>query len=86
MDGNEVLGQSVPGRVSKDLLVVKVRSGTFTDVLAVPPGRHSFRVDVGWDDEQRSEVIPGLVHSGETYRLEVRLGRIRKNLSLKWTR
>jgi hypothetical protein len=86
MDDEAVLGAPVHGRVSKNLHLVKLRSGTLTDVLEVPPGRHDFLVDVRWDDEQRRERIAGLVHPGETYRLEIRLGRIRKNLSVKWTR
>ena len=86
MDDEEVLGERVRGHVAKDLLLVKVRSGVFTDVMAVDPGRHDFRVEVRWDDEVRTERIPGLVRSGQTYRLEVRLGRIKKDLSLKWTR
>jgi hypothetical protein len=86
MDDEEVLGQRVRGKVSKDLLVAKVRSGVFTDVLDVEPGTHTFRVEARWDDEVRTETIPGRVYSGQTYRLEIRLGRIKKDLSLKWTR
>jgi len=86
MDDEPVLGQRVRGRVAKDLLVMKVRSGQVTHVMDVEPGRHDFRVDVQWDDESRSAQIPGVVHSAQTYRLEIRLGRIKKDLSLKWTR
>jgi len=86
MDDEVVLGERVKGRVEKDLLVMKLRSGVHTDIVEVPPGRHDFRVDVRWDDELRSERIPGRVYSGQTYRLEIRLGRISKDLSLNWTR
>jgi serine/threonine protein kinase len=86
MDDEEVLGQRVRGKVSKDLLLVKVRNGVFTDVLDVAPGTHTFRVETRWDDDVRTETIPGRVYSGQTYRLEIRLGRIKKDLSLKWTR
>jgi hypothetical protein len=86
MDDEVVLGEAVRGRVDKDLLVVKLRSGVFTDVIKVEPGRHDFRVQVSWDDETRSERIPGLLHAGELYRLQIRLGRLKKDLSLEWTR
>jgi hypothetical protein len=65
---------------------VKLRSGVFTDVIKVEPGRHDFRVEVTWDDESRSERIPGRLLPGETYRLQIRLGRLKKDLSLEWTR
>lgn len=86
MDDEVVLGEAVRGRVDKDLLVVKFRSGVFTDVMKVEPGRHDFRVEVSWDDEKRSERIPGRLLAGETYRLQIRLGRLKKDLSLEWTR
>jgi hypothetical protein len=86
MDDEVVLGEAVRGRVDKDLLVVKLRSGVFTDVIKVEPGRHDFRVEVTWDDESRSERIPGRLLPGETYRLQIRLGRLKKDLSLEWTR
>ena len=39
-----------------------------------------------WDDNTRRQRIPGVFRADETYRLEIRLGRLRRNLSLKWTR
>ena len=43
-------------------------------------------VEVTWDENTRRRSIRGVFAAGETYRLEIRLGRLRKNLSLKWTR
>jgi hypothetical protein len=86
MDGEPVVGQRVSGRVSRDLLVAKLHGGVFTDLLEVEPGRHEFEVEVRWDDEVRRKQIPGVFDPGETYRLRIGLGRLRRNLSLKWTR
>jgi hypothetical protein len=57
-----------------------------TEVLDVSPGRHRLRVEVTWAEESRSAETMGRFDPGQTYRLEVRLGRIRKDLSLRWTR
>jgi hypothetical protein len=86
VDDERVVGQPVRGQVAKDLLVVKLREGVFTDIFDVDPGQHRIRVEVRWDDETRSELIPGRFLSGETYRLEIRMGRLKRDLSLRWTR
>jgi hypothetical protein len=86
VDDEKVVGQAVRGQVAKDLLVVKLREGVFTDVFPVEAGRHSIRVEVRWDDETRDDLIPGRFLPGEIYRLEIRLGRLKKDLSLHWTR
>jgi serine/threonine protein kinase len=86
VDDEKVVGQPVHGRVAKDLLVVKLREGVFTDVFPVEAGRHSIRVEVRWDDETRDDLIPGRFLPGQIYRLEIRLGRLKKDLSLHWTR
>jgi hypothetical protein len=72
--------------VTKNLVLFKLRGGVLTEVLGVSPGRHRFRVEVTWDDQSRTDEIPGRFSPGETYRLEVRLGRLKKDLSLRWTR
>jgi predicted Ser/Thr protein kinase len=86
VDDEKVVGQPVRGQVARDLLVVKLREGVFTDVFPVEAGRHSIRVEVRWDDETRDDLIPGRFLPGEIYRLEIRLGRLKKELSLHWTR
>jgi len=61
-----------------------VRKGSFRDVLEVAPGRHTLRVQVSWDGDSKAEAIVGTFKPGATRRLQVRLGRLRKNLSLEW--
>jgi len=86
VDEEPVLRQTLVGNVDKNLLIVKTYGNVLTDLLEVPPGRHVFDVEVSWDENTRRERIPALFRAGETYRLEIRVGRLRKNLSLKWTR
>jgi serine/threonine protein kinase len=86
LDGQEILVERVRGEVTRDLVLFKLTSGVLTEVLDVGPGGHQVRVEVGWDDQRRTRDIAGRFRSGETYRLEVRLGRLKKELSLRWTR
>jgi hypothetical protein len=86
MDDDPVVGQHVTADRARNLLVSKVHSGVFTDLVEVEAGRHEFEVEVTWDDNTRRKRIRGIFRADETYRLEIRLGRLRRNLSLKWTR
>jgi hypothetical protein len=86
LDGEELLVERVRGEVTKDLVLFKLKGGVLTEVLDVSPGAHQVRVEVSWDDQRRTRDIAGRFRPGETYRLEVRLGRLKKELSLRWTR
>ncbi len=86
LDDEELLVDRLKGEVTKNLVLFKLRSGVLTEVLDLTPGRHRFKVEVSWNDQVRSEEIPARFLPGETYRLEVRLGRMKKDLSLRWTR
>jgi serine/threonine protein kinase len=86
LDGEELLVERVKGDVTKNLVLFKLKGGVLTEVLDVRPGRHRFRVEVSWDDERRSADIWGRFATSRTYRLEARLGRMSKDLSLRWTR
>jgi hypothetical protein len=84
LDGELIVEQRLAGQAAKKALVFTVRQGSYRDVLEIPTGRHTFRVQVHWDDEDRTERIVGSFKPGQTRRLLVRLGRLRKNLSLEW--
>jgi serine/threonine-protein kinase len=86
MNGKPVLEQDIRGGVDKNLLVVKTHGGHLTKLLNLRPGRHVFDVEVRWDENVKRKSIGARFRPGETYRLEIRIGRLRKNLSLKWTR
>jgi len=86
VDGKRVLRRVVRGDVDKNLLLVKTHAGVYTGLLSIAPGRHRFEVEAAWDGDARRERIGARFLPGETYRLEIRLGRLKKDLSLKWTR
>ena len=52
----------------------------------LPPGRTSApaRVQVSWEDNTKTQTIAGTFKPGATRRLEVRVGGLRKSLSLDW--
>jgi serine/threonine protein kinase len=84
LDEDLVVDQKLAGQTDKKLLVFSFSTGHYRDVLEVKPGRHAIKVQLAWEDTQRTERILGTFKPGITRRLEVRLGRIRKNLSLDW--
>ena len=84
LDGDLIVEQRLAGQASKTALVFPVRRGSYKDVLEVRPGRHVLKVQVAWDDNDRTEHVTGTFKAGATRRLLVRLGRLRKNLSLEW--
>jgi serine/threonine-protein kinase len=83
VDQQLMLDENLAGRVKK-LLAIKVRQGSVQEQVPLAPGRHEIRVQVDWDDNERSERISGMFKEAQTRRLEVRLGRVRKNLSVDW--
>ncbi|HEY6546544.1 MAG TPA: serine/threonine-protein kinase, partial [Vicinamibacteria bacterium] len=85
LDEELIVEQRLAGQASKKGLVFTVRKGSYKDVLEVPPGRRVLRVQVAWDDNEKTERIVGTFKPGATRRLLVRLGgRLRKGLSLEW--
>jgi serine/threonine protein kinase len=86
VDEKRVLRRVIRGDLDKKLLLFKTHSGVHTDLLSIAPGRHQFEVEAAWDGDTRRERIGARFLPGETYRLEVRLGRLKKDMSLKWTR
>jgi hypothetical protein len=83
-----LLVEALRGRVTKNLVLFKLKGGVLTEVLDVAPGRHRVRVEVTWDRnrDRRTEEIGARFQPGETYRLEIRLSRLKKDLRLRWTR
>jgi hypothetical protein len=84
VDGVPVLDTDIEGRVRKKIVGIKWRKGHLEHTLEVSPGRHDIQVQVSWDDKQKTETIRGRFDSDSRRILEVRLGRIRKNLDLEW--
>jgi serine/threonine protein kinase len=82
VDDKLVLQQNLTSKVTRDLLVFKLRSGTMKDVLPVRPGFRRIRMEVRGDGRTRTSGISGTLKSGSTHRLQASLGRT--GLSLSW--
>ena len=72
--------------MSRKIVAIKVREGRLETLLDVEPGPHEVRVEVTWDQERRVATKRTDVAAGSTGLLEIRVGRISKDLSLQWSR
>jgi serine/threonine protein kinase len=84
VDRKVVLSQRLTSHVTKDLLLFKLRSGRVRDTLLVAPGKRRIRVEVRTPDEVRTKETVATFRAGRIRRLEVKIGRLRGNLSLAW--
>jgi serine/threonine-protein kinase len=84
VDRKAVLQHRLTSRVTRDLLLFKLRSGVVRDTLPVAPGKRRIRVEVKTGDEVRTKETVASFRAGVTRRLEVKIGRLRGNLSLAW--
>jgi hypothetical protein len=84
VDQKLTVEQALEGRLSREVAGIRIHKGRFEDVLDVSPGKHVVRVQVAWDDNRKEESVSGTFRAGATRHLEIRLGRIRKNLTLEW--
>jgi len=84
VDDGLVVEKKFTGEVEKKALVLKQTRGRFTDVLEVSPGWHEVKVQVSWEDNQKTERLLGQFRSGAILTLEANLGRLRKDLDLEW--
>jgi eukaryotic-like serine/threonine-protein kinase len=85
IDGVLVYETKLQAPVSKKG-VFKVREGRAETLLDLEPGRHEVRVEVTWEQDRRvsSKVIDAA--PAATGLLEVRVGRMSKDLKLEWSR
>jgi hypothetical protein len=83
VDDAPMLDQAVSARATKKVLVT-VREGRFEQTLFVPPGDREFKVEVSWEDEARSKKVSASLDPDSRRTLLVKLGRLRKNLSVEW--
>ena len=84
LDGTPIVDERLNSRVAKKIAGIGFREGGLEKLLAVSPGKHEIRVQVSWDDNAKLETISGTFEPGATRHLEIRIGRLRKNLSLEW--
>jgi hypothetical protein len=84
VDGKVALDEDLESRAERNFVGIKKRKGTVGKTIALPPGRRMVRVEVSWDDNVKEERVAWTFKAGESRRLEIRLGRLRKNLSVEW--
>jgi serine/threonine protein kinase len=84
VDKKPVLQQRLTSRVTRDLLLFKLRSGVVQDTLPVSPGKRRIRVEVKTEDDVRTKETVASFRPGVMRRLEIKIGRLRGNLSLAW--
>jgi hypothetical protein len=61
------------------------RKGTLSEIFEVPPGAHTLKLEVRWDDNVRAETTEVTFLPGESRRLAARLGGLlKKGLSMQW--
>jgi hypothetical protein len=83
VDGVLALDQDLAARTRK-VVGIKLHKGSLERAIPVRPGRRTVRVRVLWDDNLKEETLITTFRPGQTRLLEIRLGRIRKNLSVDW--
>jgi hypothetical protein len=84
VDGKVALDEDLESRAERNFVGIKKRKGTVGKTIALHPGRRMVRVEVSWDDNVKEERVAWTFKAGESRRLEIRLGRLRKNLSVEW--
>jgi hypothetical protein len=85
LDGKLEAEDRLDGKVTTKVLFFTLHKGVFRETLTVRPGRHEVRVRVAWEDNVKVRSITGTFKPGLTRRLEVSLGRIGGDLSLRWS-
>jgi hypothetical protein len=85
IDGVLVYETKLQAPVSKKG-VFKVREGRAEKMLDLEPGRHEVRVEVTWEQDRRVSTKVVDVAPAATGLLEIRVGRMSKDLKLEWSR
>jgi hypothetical protein len=84
VDDDKLVDESLTGKVTQDLKVVKIRKGRFQRTLSVPPGTHRIRVELKSGDDIRAKESTAVFRAGVARRLEANTNRITGGLSLDW--
>jgi eukaryotic-like serine/threonine-protein kinase len=85
VDDELVLDQPVNGQVTKNLLGLKLYGGSLAGQVDVTARPHIIRVQVAWDDNQKAARVRASFLPGATRRLQIRLRRLPRDLSLQLT-
>jgi hypothetical protein len=86
IDGVLVHETKLQASASKRIVAFKVREGRAETLLDVEPGPHEVRVEVTWEQGRSAGTKVVDVAPNSTGLLEVRVGRMSKDVSLAWSR
>jgi hypothetical protein len=87
VDDEAVSRTNLGAKVTRRIIGIPFRKGRVNETIEVPPGKHTIRIQVNWDDEIKVEETETTFKPGGRLRLKAKLGGlagIRKNLSLEW--
>jgi len=85
VDRQQVLDEQLGGRVQAQVAGIKFRSGYVGADIPVAPGRREVTVQVDWDDNSRFDTVVGTFREAGRRRLQVRIDRFIKKMSLDWS-
>jgi hypothetical protein len=85
IDGVLVFETKLNADVAKRIVAIKVRQGHLETMLDVAPGRHEVKVEINWEDKRRVESKVIDVAPNATGLLEVKISKLTKDMSLKWS-
>lgn len=84
VNGEKLMQKRLRGAVTNNILGFKLRRQRLRETVSLEPGKKRVLVQVFWKDGRRSETIAGTFSPGATRRLNARMGRMGKGLSLAW--
>jgi serine/threonine-protein kinase len=84
VDDARVVNDDFDGRITRKILSFELRKGLVQQRLALAPGRHTVRVAVRWEDNNKTARISGAFRPGVTRNLDIDVSRIGGKLSLAW--
>ena len=84
VDDRPVLVRQLLGKATKKLVAFKGWKGSVDEVVEVPAGPHTVRVQVSWDDNVKSASVRAEFTAGATRHLDIQISGLKKNVELDW--
>lgn len=84
VDGALTIDSALHAPVTKRIVAIAIREGRIAKPVKIEPGRRELKVQVGWDKERRVATTAFEARPDATRVLEIRLGRMSKDLTLAW--
>jgi serine/threonine protein kinase len=83
VDGTLSLVEELKGQPDRNFVGITRHKGSIEKSITIRPGRREVKVEVTWEDNVKEDRVSQTFRAGELRRLEIKLGRIRKNLSVE---